>query len=87
MQVMPRLLPRLCAAVMASLSLTLAACSWILPADPYLQAKNVPPLAVPESLDSPSPDPNLAVPTGEIAAKPIKGGHMPPNDAIGKPSE
>ena len=85
MKTMSPLFSRLCAAAVAGLSL--AACSWITPDDPYLQAKNVPALKVPESMDSPSPDPNLAVPAGEIAENPIKGGHRPPDEPIAKPSE
>lgn len=87
MKNMPRLLTRLGAIVLASMSLGLGACAWITPDDPYLQAKSVPLLEVPPALDSPSPDPNLTVPVGEIAEKPIKGGHLPPTDPLGKPSE
>lgn len=83
---MPQLLLRLSAIGIVTGS-ALGGCAWITPDDPYLQAKNVPALEVPPSLDSPSPDPNLAVPAGEIADKPIKGGHTPPTDPLGKPSE
>ena len=83
----PKLFSWLLAALVAPLCLGLTACSWVMPDDPYLQAKSVPPLKVPEPLDSPSPDPNLVVPEGEIADKPIKGGHTPPTEALSKPSE
>jgi uncharacterized lipoprotein len=54
-------------------------CAWMLPDDPYLQAKSAKAIEVPAGMDAPTPDPNLAVPEGEIAPKVLAEGHLPPS--------
>ena len=54
------------------------ACAWMMPSDPYMDAKVVKNIDVPAGLDAPTPDPNLNVPKGDTAAVPIEGGHRPP---------
>ena len=69
--------------VALSLAFALAqgACAWMMPSDPYMDAKVVKSIDVPAGLDTPTPDPNLSVPDGDTAAIPIEGGHRPPNAA------
>ena len=66
--------------VALSLAFALAqgACAWMMPSDPYMNAKVVKNIEVPSGLDQPSPDPNLSVPVGDTAEIPVKGGHRPP---------
>ena len=69
------------ALVALSLAFALAqgGCAWMMPSDPYMDAKVVKNIEVPSGLDTPTPDPNLSVPDGNTAATPIEGGHRPPN--------
>ena len=71
------------ALVALSLAFALAqgACAWMMPSDPYMDAKVVKNIVVPSGLDTPTPDPNLSVPDGDATAIPIEGGHRPPNAA------
>ena len=66
--------------VALSLAFALAqgACAWMMPSDPYMDAKVVKNIDVPTGLDAPTPDPNLDVPEGDTSAVPIEGGHRPP---------
>ena len=69
--------------VALSLAFTLAqgACAWMMPSDPYMNAKVVKNIEVPTGLDTPTPDPNLNVPEGDASAVPLEGGHRPPTAA------
>ena len=58
------------------LILTSACASWM-PDDPFMEAKSDKALEVPEGMELPASDPNLAIPAGESVAV-IKGGHLPP---------
>ncbi len=66
--------------VALSLAFALAqgACAWMMPSDPYMNAKVVKNIEVPAGLDQPTPDPNLSVPAGDTSATPIEGGFRPP---------
>ena len=66
--------------VALSLAFALAqgACAWMMPNDPYMDAKVVKNIEVPAGLDNPTPDPNLNVPEGDTSAMPLEGGHRPP---------
>jgi len=66
--------------VALSLAFALAqgACAWMMPSDPYMDAKVVNNIEVPAGLDQPTPDPNLSVPAGDAATIPLEGGHRPP---------
>jgi hypothetical protein len=58
--------------------LSQSGCAWMLPSDPYMDAKVVKSIDVPAPLDAPTPDPNLSIPEGEVASKAMLGGHLPP---------
>ena len=58
------------------IAVSLAACSMILPEDPYGKVSEGPAMQVPEGLDHPAPDPSLSVPIGDGAL--TEGGHPPP---------
>ena len=66
------------AALTLAFALGQGACAWMMPSDPYMDAKVVKNIDVPAGLDAPTPDPNLNVPEGDTAAVPIDGGHRPP---------
>jgi uncharacterized lipoprotein len=60
-------------------ALAQSGCAWVLPDDPYLEAKPAKAIEVPSGMDAPTPDPNLTIPQGEIAPKVLTEGHLPPN--------
>lgn len=65
-------------ALSLAFALAQGACAWMMPSDPYMDAKVVKNIEVPTGLDAPTPDPNLNVPEGDTASAPIEGGHRPP---------
>ena len=65
-------------ALSLAFALAQGACAWMMPSDPYMNAKVVKNIEVPTGLDTPTPDPNLNVPEGDISAMPLDGGHRPP---------
>lgn len=65
-------------ALSLAFALAQGACAWMMPSDPYMNAKVVENMKVPTGLDTPTPDPNLNVPEGDTSAVPLEGGHRPP---------
>ena len=65
-------------ALSLAFALAQGACAWMMPSDPYMNAKVVKNIEVPTGLDTPTPDPNLSVPEGDTSAVPLEGGHRPP---------
>ena len=65
-------------ALSLAFALAQGACAWMMPSDPYMDAKVVKNISVPSGLDAPTPDPNLDVPDGDTSSVPIEGGHRPP---------
>jgi uncharacterized lipoprotein len=71
---------KICNIVLAlTLTAGLAACASWMPDDPYLEANSVKALEVPEGAATPTADPSLIVPEGEIGEI-VQGGHKPPSE-------